>query len=93
LEYDINLEFCHKYSRGTSKTRKGPRDMLARTGNISRSGVTKEEIGNMLKDFKINVLSSLSSQLDTLQIKKKHEEIEQALAIFFPKCRKKHLKR
>jgi hypothetical protein len=44
----------------------------------------------MLEDFKNDILSSLSSQLDTLQMKKKKEEAEQDLAIFFPKCRMKH---
>jgi hypothetical protein len=27
LEYDTIFEICCKYSRGTSKTRKGPRDI------------------------------------------------------------------
>jgi hypothetical protein len=44
----------------------------------------------MLEDSKTDIISSLSSQLDTLQVKKKKEETEQALAIFFPKCRTKH---
>jgi len=33
IGYDIVLEFCHKYARGTSKIIKGPRDMLERIGN------------------------------------------------------------
>ena len=83
--YDVILELCRKYSRGTSKTGKGPRDILARTDNTIESGVTREEIGNMLEYFKTDILSSLSSQLDTLQKKKKREEEELDLAIFFPK--------
>jgi hypothetical protein len=90
LEYDIILELCHKYSRGTSKIGKGPRDILTRTGKTVGGGVTRVEIRNMLEDFKTDILSSLSSQLDTLQMKKKKEETERALAIFFPKCRMKH---
>jgi hypothetical protein len=43
----------------------------------------------MLEDFKTDILSSLSSQLDTLQMKKKREEIEQALAIFCPEMQNK----
>jgi hypothetical protein len=70
------LEISHKYSRGTSKIGKGPRDILERIRKNVGSGVTREEIKNMLEDFKTDILSSLSSQLDTLQMKKKEEEIE-----------------
>jgi hypothetical protein len=61
LEYNTILELCRKYSRGTSKTRKGPRYMLERTRKIVGSGVTREEIGNMLEYFKTYILSSMSS--------------------------------
>jgi len=74
LDYDVILELCHKYSRGTSKTRKGPRDILKRTGRTIGSGVTRVEIGNMLEDFKTDILSSFIFELDTLQMKKKREE-------------------
>jgi hypothetical protein len=47
----------------------------------------------MLEDFKTNILSSLSSQLDTLQMKKKREETKQALDIFCLRCRTKHPRR
>jgi hypothetical protein len=50
----------------------------------------KNEIGGLLEDMKIDILHSLSMQMDTLQIKKKQEEVEKALAIFFPKCTKRH---
>jgi hypothetical protein len=76
LEYNIIVELFHKNSRGTSKTSKGPRDILERMGKTTRSGVMKEEIKNMLEDFKTNIISSLSSQMDTLQRKKKQEEIK-----------------
>lgn len=36
------------------------------------------------------MLSSLGSQIDTLQAKKKQAEAASALAIFYPKCREKH---
>jgi hypothetical protein len=47
---------------------------LERTGNTFESGVTRVEIGNMLEDFKIDILIFLSSQLNTLQKNKKKEE-------------------
>jgi hypothetical protein len=44
----------------------------------------------MLDNFKTDILSSLSSQLDTFQAKKKKEEADLALAVFCPKSRKKY---
>jgi hypothetical protein len=44
----------------------------------------------MLDNFKTDILSSLTSQLDTFQSKKKKEEFDLALAIFCSKCRKNH---
>jgi hypothetical protein len=93
LEYDIILELYPKYSRGTSKMGKGPRDILARMGKIVGSGVMREKIRNMLEYFDTDILSSMRSQLDTLQIRKKREETKQALAIFCLRCRTKHPRR
>jgi hypothetical protein len=39
LEYNIILELCRKYSRGTSKTGKGPRDILERMRKTVGGGV------------------------------------------------------
>jgi hypothetical protein len=69
---------------------KGPRDILARMEKNIGSGVTRGEIRNMLEDFKTDILSSLSLQLDTLQMKNKKEKTKQALNIFCPKCRTKN---
>ena len=44
----------------------------------------------MLDEFKIDILGSLSEQLDTLKIQNKQKAEAEALAIFCPKCRKKH---
>jgi hypothetical protein len=48
---------------------KGPRDILTRIGKTIGGGVTRVEIKNMLEDFKTDILSSLSSQLDTFQMR------------------------
>jgi hypothetical protein len=53
---------------------KGLRDILTRNGKITGIGFTREEIGNMLEDFKTDILIYLSSHLDTLQMNKKREE-------------------
>ena len=46
------------------------------------------ELGNLLENFKTTILGTISSQLDTLNIKRKLED--EALSIFYAKCRKKH---
>ena len=57
LDHDIILELCHKYSRGTSKIGKRPIDILTRNGKTVGSGITREEIENMLYDFNNDILS------------------------------------
>ena len=44
----------------------------------------------LLENFKTDILGTLTTQLDILQAKQKQMEAEQNLAIFCPKCRKKH---
>jgi hypothetical protein len=46
----------------------------------------------MLEDMKTNILHSLAMQMGTIQLKRKREEAEKALAIFCPNCKKKHEK-
>eukprot|EP00253_Pinus_taeda_P017765 PITA_17765 len=48
------------------------------------------EIGNLFENFKTDILGTLTTQLDVLQAKQKQMEVEQNLAIFCPRCRKKH---
>jgi hypothetical protein len=50
---------------------------------------SRVELGNLLDNFKIGILISLSSQLDILQTKKKQDEENATLAFFCSKCRKK----
>jgi hypothetical protein len=91
LTYDEIYELCKHCSWGTTKSRRGLRDIVSRvTKSCNGGGVTKDEIGNMLDNFKIDILSTLISQLDTFQDKRKKEEIDLALAIFCSRCRKKH---
>lgn len=55
------------------------------TGNITRA-----ELGNLFEYFKIDLLSTLGNQIETLKEKKRQDEQEQDLSIFCPKCRHKH---
>lgn len=54
-------ELCVHLSRGESKTRKGPRDpSLVRANKSGIGSVSRVEIGNMLDEFKTDILGSLS---------------------------------
>jgi hypothetical protein len=89
VTYDDICELCRRYSQGSTKSRRDPRDLASRVTNTSGGGITRAEIGNILDTFKTDILSSLSSQLDTFQAKKK-KEANLALAIFCSRCQKKH---
>lgn len=52
--------------------------------------MSREEIGNVLDEFKIDILGSLSEHIDILKLQNKHKDEDDALAIFCPKCRRKH---
>jgi hypothetical protein len=80
MTYNDICELCKRYSRGITKSGKSPRDLVSRVTKPSGGGVTRTEIGNMLDNFKTDILSSFSSQLDTFQAKKKKEEADLALA-------------
>jgi hypothetical protein len=42
---------------------------LTRSSNITSRGVTRDEVGNLLENFKTNIMSTLTTQLDVLQAK------------------------
>ena len=91
LPFSDITELCVHLSRGKSKTGKGPRDpSLVRANKSSTGSISRAEIGNMLDELKTNILGSLSEQLDTFKIQNKQKIEADALAIFCPKCRKKH---
>ena len=84
-------DMCRNYLRSRVKNGKGVQDPYSRNSKgFSSGGVTRMEIGNMLENFKIDILSKIGSQLDTLNINKKQEEENDAMCIFFPRCRRKH---
>jgi hypothetical protein len=92
--YDEIINLCKRCSRGAARNRSSGRDTtFSRVQKSANGGATRAEIGNLLEDFKTEMLSSFASQMDTLQIKKKQAEVEAALSIFCPQCRDKHPKR
>jgi hypothetical protein len=67
-----NREMCRNYSRCRSKIGKSVRDPYSRNLKIDSSGgITRVDIGKLLENLKINILSKIESYLDTLNINKK----------------------
>jgi hypothetical protein len=89
--FETISELCRTYSRSKGKTAKGVREPVNKNTKTSTSGgVTRVELGNLLDNFKTDLLGTIGSQLDTLKIKRKQEEENPVLSIFCPKCRKRH---
>jgi hypothetical protein len=81
---------CIRCLHGSTRTRSRIRAPITRSRNIASGSVTQAEIGNLLENFKTDILGTLTTQLDVLQVKQKQAEEEHLLAIFFPRCRRKH---
>jgi len=89
--FETISELFKTYSRSKGKATKSVREPVNKNTKTSTyGGVTKVELGNLLDNFKIDLLGTIGSQLDTLKIKRKQEEENPVLSIFCPKCRKRH---
>ena len=66
-------ELCKTYSRSRVKTGKNIVTYpFSRTSKVvDSSGVTRVELGNLLENLKTNLLSTISSQLDTLKARRR----------------------
>ena len=69
LDFEEISKLCRKYSRSKARYGRGLRD--TRVNKSASGGVTRVELGNLLENFKTDILGTLSSQLDTIKVKKK----------------------
>jgi hypothetical protein len=67
--YDNIILLCIRCSQGHTWTKSGMRSSLTINSNITSGGVTRAEVGNRLENFKTDILSTLTTQLDVLQAK------------------------
>jgi hypothetical protein len=63
-------DYCRRYSRGQDEIGKEPRDPFSRNTKQSLGTVSRTELRNLLENFKTDILSTISNQLDTLKLKK-----------------------
>jgi hypothetical protein len=82
--YDDNVLLCIRCSRGSSQTRSGIRTPFTRNRNITSGGVTRDKVGNHLENFKTDILSTLTTQLDVLQAKQKKNRSKTNVSHIFP---------
>lgn len=85
--YDDICDLFRRYSRGISKNHKDSWAISIRSMKSNSRGVTQSELGNLLDDFKTDILSSIVSQINKLQDKQKQVENAPELFILCPKCR------
>eukprot|EP00253_Pinus_taeda_P022572 PITA_22572 len=80
--------FNNKYREYCREARKRGR------GNPLSASTTfsKHEFTNQMEDLKSEMRQTIPMQLDTFRIQQKKEEAERALAIFCPRCTRKHPK-
>jgi hypothetical protein len=89
LPFDQIFEMCRKYSRGKAKAGKGQRDILSKVTKSTTRSISRDEIGNLLENFKTELLGTLTSQFDAFNAKKIQQDETITLAIFCPDCRKR----
>ena len=83
---DVKIVF-RNHSRATRNKGRSSQPMASTSSSNSS---IKGENGSMLEDFKSEMLQTLALQLDTMNIRRKQEETERALAIFCPRCTRRH---
>jgi hypothetical protein len=65
--YEDIVNIYKRCSQGTTRNKSVTKDTtFSRVQKLANGGATREEIGNLLKDFKTEMINSFSSQIDTL---------------------------
>lgn len=82
-------ELCIHISRGKARIGKNPRDpLLSRINKFAARTISRVELGNLLDNFKTDILGSLSKKIDTPKIQNKQKIENVALSIFSLSVRK-----
>ena len=70
------IDLCIRSLRGSTRLKPAEHDRFVRDNRIFAEGVTRAEIGNLLENFKTDILGMLTTQLDIMQAKQKQAEAE-----------------
>ena len=80
LSYDDIKNVFKNHSRAARKKGRASQGL---TNSSPSTTSIKNDIGNMLEEFKSEMLHTFYLQMGTMQIKRKHEEEERVLDIFY----------
>jgi len=83
-------DLCRKFSRNESRSTRGRRSKTNKLGSTDAMIIGLE---NKMDNMKIEIMNTVSKQIDSLKFHQKIEKEQESLSIFCPKCRKKHLLR
>jgi hypothetical protein len=84
--YEDIVDLRKRCSRGSTRNKSTTKHTtFSRVHKSTNGGETREEIGNLLENFKTDMINSFASQMDTLQVKWKQAESKQVLCIFYLK--------
>jgi len=70
-DYDNIIPLCIRSSRGSIRFKPLGCDVITRDSKALGGSITRVEIGNLLEDFKTDILGTLTPQLDIIQAKQK----------------------
>lgn len=70
-DYDNIIQLCIRSSRRSARLKQTGHDAITRDKKASGGNITRVEIGNILEDFKTDILGTLNRQLDIMQGKEK----------------------
>ena len=87
LTYEYIKTIFNNNSRAARKRGRSNQGLLNSSPSTSN---IKLEIGSMLEDYTSDMLQTFSLQMDTMQIERNQEKEKSPLAIFFPRCTKRH---
>ena len=76
------IDLCIRSSRGSTRIKQTKYDRFVKDNKISIEGVTRVELGNLLENFKTDILGTLTTQLDIVQAKQKQMEVVMHREIF-----------
>lgn len=68
--------YCKNYSRDNVNKGRGVYSNSLKNGG---DGVSKMDLSNFLSEFKKDIINNVATQSDTMQAKRKHEEVDAML--------------
>ena len=68
-DYDNIIDLCIRCSRGSTSLKPAVCNAITRDNKAAGGSITRVKIGNLLEDFKTDIMGTLTTQLDIMQAK------------------------